>query len=89
MHAPATAPTIDKDALRAKYAAERDKRLRAEGSSQYLRLESEFANLAADPYIPVAPREPLTDHVTFAFIGGGFAGPGSAHHLVPHESGAL
>src|SRR5690349_13672034 len=74
MHAPTTAPAIDKDALRAKYAEERDKRLRSEGSAQYLRLESEFANLAADPYIPVAPREPLTDHVTFAFIGGGFAG---------------
>ncbi len=74
MHAPATATTIDKDALRAKYAEERDKRLRAEGSSQYLRLEREFAELAADPYTPITPREPLTDHVTFAFIGGGFAG---------------
>ena len=26
------------------------------------------------PTRPVAPREPKTDHVTFAFIGGGFAG---------------
>jgi cation diffusion facilitator CzcD-associated flavoprotein CzcO len=70
----ATAPTPDKEALRAKYAAERDKRLRAEGSAQYRRLESEFADLATDPYLPVTPRQPLTDHVTFAFIGGGFAG---------------
>src|SRR3546814_2717991 len=26
------------------------------------------------PYLPVQPREPRTDHVTFTFIGGGFAG---------------
>jgi cation diffusion facilitator CzcD-associated flavoprotein CzcO len=69
-----TAPAIDKEALKRRYAEERDKRLRAEASSQYLRLESEFADLAGDPYIPVAAREPVTDHVTFAFVGGGFAG---------------
>ena len=34
MTATAAAPAIDKDALRAKYAEERDKRLRAEGSAQ-------------------------------------------------------
>jgi len=74
MDMPTTAAVLDKESLRAKYAAERDKRLRAEGSAQYRRLESEFADLATDPYLPVRPREALTDHVTFAFIGGGFAG---------------
>ncbi|HSM53061.1 MAG TPA: NAD(P)/FAD-dependent oxidoreductase, partial [Erythrobacter sp.] len=68
------APAIDRDAIRRKYAAERDKRLRADGSAQYKRLESEFSDLATDPYNPVVPRDPVTDHVTFAFIGGGFAG---------------
>ncbi len=68
------APTIDRDAIRRKYAAERDKRLRADGSAQYRRLECEFSDLATDPYNPVVPREPVTDHVTFAFIGGGFGG---------------
>ena len=67
-------PEIDRDALRRKYAEERDKRLRADGSAQYRRLESEFADLAVDPYLPVEERAPVTDHVTFAFIGGGFAG---------------
>ena len=66
--------SIDKDALRAKYAEERDKRLRADGNDQYQRLEGKFADLAVDSYIPVKAREPVTDHVTFAFIGGGFAG---------------
>ena len=68
------APKIDREALRRKYAEERDKRLRADGSAQYKRLESEFSELASDPYTPITPREPVTDHVTFAFIGGGFSG---------------
>ncbi|ALE15704.1 Cyclohexanone monooxygenase [Altererythrobacter epoxidivorans] len=68
------AQVVDKQALRAKYAEERDKRLRADGSAQYRRLETEFSDLATDPYTPRVEREPVTDHVTFAFIGGGFAG---------------
>ena len=69
-----SAVTIDKQELRRKYAEERDKRLRADGSAQYRRLETEFSDLATDPYTPRVEREPVTDHVTFAFIGGGFAG---------------
>ncbi|WP_341710866.1 NAD(P)/FAD-dependent oxidoreductase [Erythrobacter sp.] len=65
---------FDKEALKRKYAEERDKRLRKDGSAQYIRLETEFADLATDPYTPFVERAPLTDHVTFAFIGGGFAG---------------
>lgn len=66
--------SIDRNALRRKYAIERQKRLRADGANQYKRLESEFSNLAEDPYTPRLEREPVFDHVTFAFIGGGFAG---------------
>lgn len=69
-----TTATIDKDAIRKKYAEERDKRLRADGNAQYVRLEGTFDDLAADPYTPKTDRPPVTDHVTFAFIGGGFAG---------------
>lgn len=69
-----TVTAIDKQALKQKYAEERDKRIRADGAAQYIRLESEYADLAVDPYTPVTPREPVTDHVTFAFIGGGFSG---------------
>lgn len=71
-----TAPvtTIDKAALKAKYAAERDKRLRPDGNAQYLQLTDRFAHYLDDPYLPVVERAPRTDHVTFAFIGGGFAG---------------
>ena len=69
-----TATTLDKTALKKKYAEERDKRLRADGNAQYVRLEGTFDDLAADPYTPLKERAPKTDDVTFAFIGGGFAG---------------
>jgi cation diffusion facilitator CzcD-associated flavoprotein CzcO len=65
---------IDKEKLRAKYAEERAKRLRADGNEQYIRLADEFAFYLDDPHMPVKPREPKRDHVTFACIGGGFAG---------------
>ncbi|MEO1305826.1 MAG: NAD(P)/FAD-dependent oxidoreductase [Pseudomonadota bacterium] len=64
----------NKDALKQKYAEERDKRVRADGNAQYVRLEGKFDDLAADPYTPWRERDPVKDHVTFAFIGGGFAG---------------
>ena len=65
---------FDKEALRRKYLEERNKRLRADGNEQYLRIEGRLAHYLEDPYTPLAPREAKTDHVTFAFIGGGFAG---------------
>lgn len=73
---------IDKDAIRAKYAQEREKRLRVNGDEQYQQLESRFAHMSADPYLPVKERAPKTDHVTFAFIGGGFAGLTAGARLV-------
>ncbi len=68
------AATLDKQAILARYKAEREKRLREDGSSQYIEMSGEYAHYLDDPYMPVVPREPLTDHVTFAMIGGGFAG---------------
>ncbi|MBS0410684.1 MAG: NAD(P)/FAD-dependent oxidoreductase [Proteobacteria bacterium] len=70
----ATKPPIDKKALLEKYIAERDKRLRADGNAQYLELKGVFGHYLEDPYTPFKERAPKTDHVTFAFIGGGFAG---------------
>jgi cyclohexanone monooxygenase len=65
---------IDKAAIRQRYLAERDKRLRPDGNDQYLRLTGRFARYLEDPYTPRVDRGPKTDHVTVAFIGGGFAG---------------
>ena len=65
---------IDKQALRQKYRAERDKRLRPDGNDQYVRVTGSLAHYLDDPHTPVLERAPRTDHVTVAFIGGGFAG---------------
>ena len=66
--------TIDRDALRAKYRAERDKRIRPDGNEQYIEPKGRFAHFLDDPYVPRVEREPKHDEVTFAFIGAGFAG---------------
>lgn len=67
-------PQLDKNALRRKYQEERDKRLRDDGNDQYRKIGGVFAHYDIDPYTPVAAREPRRDHVTFAFVGGGFGG---------------
>ncbi len=66
--------TIDRDALRAKYGAERDKRLRADGNDAVRRADRPVRPLPRRPYAERVEREPLFDEVTVAFIGGGFAG---------------
>ncbi|WP_304170145.1 NAD(P)/FAD-dependent oxidoreductase [Phenylobacterium aquaticum] len=78
----ASRPAIDKKALLAKYIAERDKRLRADGNSQYLEVKGRLAHYLDDPYTPRVERAPKTDHVTFAFVGGGFAGLVTGARLV-------
>ncbi len=70
-----TPDDIDLPALRAKYLHERDKRLRPEGSRQYLELEGDFAEFAeVDPHTPVTPRDRISDDVEVAVLGGGIAG---------------
>ena len=66
---------FDPDALREKYRAERDKRLRPDGNAQYVEIKDRFAHYIEDPYVePGFTREPLTDHVDVVIIGGGFGG---------------
>jgi cyclohexanone monooxygenase len=69
-------PTVafDPDALRDKYRAERDKRLRADGNDQYLEVAGDFAHYVADPYIERVERAPLCDDVEVLVVGGGFGG---------------
>ena len=70
-----TPADIDIDALRKKYLQERDKRLRPEGSTQYLELKGEFAEFSeVDPHTPVTPRTPINEDVEVAVLGGGIAG---------------
>ncbi|WP_019930687.1 NAD(P)/FAD-dependent oxidoreductase [Nocardia sp. BMG111209] len=80
--APTQTPDVDQEALRAKYLAERDKRLRPEGQQQYLEAEDEFADFyEADPHTPVTPRDPITDEIEVVILGGGFSGLITAHRL--------
>ncbi|APE14697.1 flavin-containing monooxygenase [Mycolicibacterium pallens] len=66
---------VDIEALREKYRVEREKRLRPEGSAQYLELEGDFAEFyEVDPYTPVAQRDPIAEDVDVVVLGGGFAG---------------
>lgn len=65
---------VDAVALRAKYRAERDKRLREDGNEQYVEPTGRFAFLLEDPYVTPVVRAPARDEVTVAVIGGGFAG---------------
>ncbi|MDX2170581.1 MAG: NAD(P)/FAD-dependent oxidoreductase [Deltaproteobacteria bacterium] len=68
-------PAFDPDALRQKYRAERDKRLRADGNEQYTEVTGQFAHFIEDPYVePGFARAPLTDDVEVVIIGGGFGG---------------
>jgi cation diffusion facilitator CzcD-associated flavoprotein CzcO len=64
----------DHDDLRQRYADERAKRLRPDGNDQYLQLAGQLSRLKEDPYTERVDREPKRDHVTVAFVGGGFAG---------------
>jgi len=66
---------FDPDALREKYRAERDKRLRADGNQQYVEVAGEFAHYVDDPYIERSiERAALTDLTEVIIIGGGFGG---------------
>src|SRR6516165_9134853 len=66
---------FDPEALRARYRAERDKRLRADANDQYLNMAGAFAHYIDDPYVaPGFSRAPLEDEVGVAVIGGGFGG---------------
>jgi cation diffusion facilitator CzcD-associated flavoprotein CzcO len=65
------------DAIKARFAQERDLRLsyRPEGTAQYVTdLNGELARYEGDPYGgEVTPREALQDTVEVLFIGGGFS----------------
>ena len=66
---------FDADALREKYARERDRRLRPDGIAQYVEIAGPFADFAEDPWSePQFTRAPLTDDVDVAIVGAGFGG---------------
>jgi cyclohexanone monooxygenase len=72
---PAAAQDFNPDALRARYRAERDRRLREDGNEQYQEVAGEFQRYAQDPYVaPGFSRAPVHDEVQVLIVGGGFGG---------------
>ena len=67
--------SFDAAALRAKYAEERQRRLRDDGIAQYVEVTGPFARFAEDPWAdPTFTREPIADEVDVAIVGAGFGG---------------
>ena len=65
----------DLEAVRHRYAAERDKRIREDGNDQYIEIAGDLAHYVEDPYVePGFEREPIDKAVDALIIGGGFGG---------------
>jgi cation diffusion facilitator CzcD-associated flavoprotein CzcO len=77
---------FDPGFLRERYAAERAKRLRADGNRQYQEIIGHFEHFNADPYVdPGFTRAALHEELDVVIIGGGFGGMLAAVRL--QESG--
>ncbi|MBX3483551.1 NAD(P)/FAD-dependent oxidoreductase [Phenylobacterium sp.] len=72
---------FDPGALRDRYRAERDKRVRRDGNEQYVEIAGQFAHYLEDPYVRKVDRAPVTDEVEVVVVGGGFGGQLAAARL--------
>ncbi|CAM4466968.1 Neopentalenolactone D synthase [Mycobacterium basiliense] len=77
-----TPDDIDVSALRERYRREREKRLRPEGSKQYIELVDDFAGFyETDPHSPPLVRDPISADIDVLVLGGGFGGLLSGAYL--------
>ncbi|MEQ8230823.1 MAG: NAD(P)-binding protein, partial [Gammaproteobacteria bacterium] len=66
---------FDPAELRRKYAAERDKRMRAVGNAQYVEVAGDYARYEIDPYVtPGFTRDAVEETLDVVILGGGFGG---------------
>ena len=72
---------FDPNALREKYRAERDRRVRTDGSEQYVEIAGQFAHYLEDPYVERVERAALSEEVEVVVVGGGFGGQLAAARL--------
>jgi cyclohexanone monooxygenase len=73
---------FDPSALRRKYDAEREKRIRADGNDQYHNVTGDLERYTVDPYIEEEiVRDSVEEEIDVAIIGGGFGGMLSAARL--------
>ncbi|MGH9092166.1 MAG: flavin-containing monooxygenase [Acidimicrobiales bacterium] len=75
MPGPQPTDAFDPDAVRARYLAERDRRLvPGRADIQDLRQDERFAGYREDPFTPFEERDPVDDEVDVVIVGGGIAG---------------
>ena len=66
---------FDPAALRARYEVERQRRVRVDGSAQYVEIAGQFAHYQDDPYVaPGFQRDAVLRDVEVLVVGGGFGG---------------
>lgn len=66
---------FDPDVLRDRYRAERERRLRSDGSAQYIVPTGDFGYYVDDPHVTGdGDRAPLSDEVDVLVVGAGFGG---------------
>ena len=71
--------------VRARYQAERAKRIRPDGNAQFRPLAGDFADFDTDPWVePGFTRDPVVAETTAVIVGGGFAGMLTAINLTRH-----
>src|ERR1700744_3143624 len=73
--------TVDLAGLTAKYQEERAKRVRADGTKQFIKPEGDLAHLNADVYAKPLERNPITADTHVLIVGAGFGGIGTAVKL--------
>jgi cation diffusion facilitator CzcD-associated flavoprotein CzcO len=77
-----TAASYDPEVVRAKYLAERDKRLVPDRAKiRDLQTDEYFAHYRDDPFTAVSDRDPVADEVDVVIVGGGIAGVLAGAHL--------
>jgi len=75
---------FDPAALKAKYLAERDKRLQRDlGVEQYILLDGPLSHHLVDPWVkPGLTRDPVQEEVDVVVIGGGYGAQSVAVRLI-------
>lgn len=63
----------ERESIRKRYQQERDKRVRAEGTAQYIKLDP-FSEYLRDPFTPHVERDAVRRKVDVLILGGGFGG---------------
>lgn len=76
------AESVDIPTLRERYREERSIRMNKAGGAQYVRSVEDFAQTyEGDPHMPVVPREPISEDLDVAVLGGGWGGVLAGHAL--------